>query len=171
LPRWSGSARPRIGAIVAFLLLFFVLQSLWGFARGSRIEHLVIDQATAGVAAQLINWLTPGVNAVAEGSRVNAAGGGINILNGCEGTEVLFLLLPALWVAPLGWRRRLIGCLLGTVWVFALNQVRVVTLFYAHRSDMGLFDLLHGVVAPLVLIVLVTAFFAAIVRLDPQTAR
>jgi exosortase/archaeosortase family protein len=165
----EGAAQRRWAAIplrslALFLAMFLVLQTGWESLRGSAIEHLVIDDATAGSAAWLIRTLTPSIPAVAQGSHVTAPGKGINILNGCEGTEVLFLLLPALCVATLTWRRRLMGFLIGTALVFVLNQVRVVSLFYALRSDPQLFDALHGTVAPLLLVLSVTAFFALYTR-------
>lgn len=51
---------------------------------------------------------------------------GINILNGCEGTEVFFLLASALLVAPpIAWRARLTGLLPGCLQVFALNRLTI----------------------------------------------
>ena len=57
------------------------------------------------------------------------------------------------------WRARLGGVLVGTVLVFVLNQGRILALFYAYRSDKPLFDLLHGTLAPLLLIALSALFF------------
>jgi hypothetical protein len=43
--------------------------------------------------------------------------------------------------------------------VFALNQTRIVGLFYAFRHDREQFDLLHTVVMPLVMVLVLGAFF------------
>jgi len=142
-----------------FLGLFTLLQSGWHAARGTAIERFVIDQATVRTAAWLIESLAPGIGVQATGSRLRAPGGGINILNGCEGTEVFFLLASALLVSPIRWRARLTGLLAGGVLVFVLNQGRVLALFHAYRLDRELFDTLHGLVSPLLLIVATAAFF------------
>lgn len=145
--------------IGVFALVFVLLQSAWSFARGTTIEHIAVAQATVVPATWLVNQLTPGVHATAVRTSIRAAGGGINVLNGCEGFEVLFLLIAALTVTPMTWRRRVLGLLAGTLLVWLLNQGRILVLFYASRADKDLFALLHGTVAPLVMIVVVTIAF------------
>jgi exosortase family protein XrtM len=145
--------------VVFFLALFATLQLLYGSAKGTWVERLVIDQATVQTAAWLINTLDPAIGVQASGSRLRAPGGGINVLNGCEGTDMAFLMIAAMLVAPQSWRARVAGLLVGTGLVFVLNQARVVTLFYAFRTDKVLFDTLHGIVAPLLLIIGAAAFF------------
>lgn len=147
--------------IVLFIVVFVALQALWLAAAGSFVERMVIDKATVQVATTWIHLLTPDLPVFAAGPRLTAPGGGINVLKGCEGTDVLFLLLAAFAVADLSWRRRLIGVLLGATLVYLLNQARVVALFYAYRQDKALFDLLHGTLGPLVLVVVVGLFFFA----------
>jgi len=144
-----------------FLAAFALLQGLWGATRGTIVERFVIDHMTVGSAVMLINVFTPQVNAVAVGTRIRAPGGGINILNGCEGVEVLFLLIAALCVIPLPLPRRLLGLGAGVLFVFVINQLRILALFYAYRADKTLFGLLHGTVAPIVLIALTVLFFLA----------
>lgn len=145
---------------LTLLVVFVALQIAYGAARGTWVERLVIDTLTVKPAASLIRIFSPEVAVRAEGTRLKAPGGGINILNGCEGTEVMFLLYAAFVAAAmLPWRARIAGLLVGTVFVYGLNQVRILALFYAYRSDRALFDLLHGTVAPLALIVLTTLYF------------
>ena len=145
--------------VAGFVAIFVALQWGYGASRGGKLEQLVIHEATVKTAVLLIGWITPEVGARADGPRIKAPGGGLNVLNGCEGTDVLFLLCAAMLVAPIAWRARLLGLAVGLPLVFALNQGRVLALFYAFRDDRALFDLLHGALAPLLLIVAVGAFF------------
>lgn len=147
--------------VLLFIVGFVALQSLWIAAGGSAVERMVIDKATVEVAATWVRLLTPEVPVAAVGPRLTAPGGGINVLKGCEGTDVLFLLLAAFAVADLSWRRRLAGMMLGAMLVYLLNQARVVALFYAYRQDKALFDLLHGSLGPLLMVVVVGLFFFA----------
>ena len=64
-------------------------------------------------------------------------------------------------VAPMPWRARLAGLAAGAVWVFALNQGRVIALFYAFRFDRDLYATLHGAVTPLLMALAAGAFFFA----------
>jgi exosortase/archaeosortase family protein len=144
---------------LVFLAIFVLLQSSWTAASGTLIERLVIDQATVAAAAMWVRTLTPDVAAVATGATLTAPGGGINVLKGCEGTEVVFLLIAAFAITRLSWRERLGGAVIGTVFIYLLNQVRVIALFYAYRQDPVLFDQLHGTLGPLVMVLLVGAFY------------
>ena len=153
--------RPLGLTVMLFLGAFALLQWGWNEARGTWIEQLVIDQMTVKTAVALINAVDPAIEVQAVGSRLKATGGGINILNGCEGIEVVFLLASAMLVAPIAWRARLLGLGVGSIVVFLLNQGRVIALFYAFRGNRALFDTLHGVIAPLLLILAAGAFFIA----------
>lgn len=151
-----------------FLLGFFVLQLGWNQARGTRLEHWVIDCATVRTSVALINTLTPRVSAVARGPSILAPDGGINVRNGCEGTEVLFLLIAALLAYPFSWRLRVVGAVAGAGYVFLVNQVRLLALFYSIRSDRSLFNQLHGVIAPLALILCTLMFFLVLRTWDQR---
>ncbi len=143
----------------AFIGVFMLLQAAWEAARGSWIERLWVNELTVRSAAWLINGLTPQANASPQGTRIVAPGGGLNVLFGCEGTDVVFMLTAALVVFALPWRSRLLGLAAGLLWVFVLNQWRIVALFYSFRTDRELFDLLHTTAAPLLMIVLTGLFF------------
>ena len=147
------------GRLLAFLGAFTAQQLGWQALRGSLAEQLVIHWGTVVPAAWLVDILTPGAQARAVGFSLVAPGGGLNILNGCEGMETLFLLVAAFLVAPLPGRLRWQGLLLGTVVVFVVNQLRILTLFYVFRADANWFDPLHGTVTPIAVVLLVAAYF------------
>lgn len=158
-PAFPLKRRGLVQQALWFLFAFALLHGLWNVIRGTSAERLAVDILIVKSATAFINALTPSVNAAAAGARILAKGGGINISSGCEGTEALFLLIAAIFACPFGWRVRVIGMLLGTLLIFALNQIRIVSLFYAYRYDQGWFDLLHHKVAPLALIAAGSMFF------------
>lgn len=151
---------------LVILLCMYGLQWTWGLARGTGIEHMVIDQATVQTAAALIRHIDPDLQVTPQGARLIAPGGGLNVYNGCEGTELLFLLIAALAAYPFSWRWRLIGLGTGVVFVFVLNQARLLLLFYSFRADRMLFAQLHGLIAPLLLMMLTLAFVAWLIHQD-----
>ena len=144
-----------------FLLLFMALQLGWQAVRGGAVERAVIHGGIVVPAAFLVNVLTPAIGAHAVDFTLQASGGGLNIQNGCEGLEVLFLLFAAFVVAPLDWRSRWHGLLLGSVVVLVINQARILVLFYAYRADRALFDPLHAAITPIAMVLLVYAYFYA----------
>lgn len=162
--------RPLWRSLAIFALSFFALQFGWSQARGTRLERWVIDGATVQTSVALVNVLTPQVAATARGPNVWAAGGGINVRNGCEGTEVLFLLLAGLLAHPFSWRARVLGLLGGSALIFLANQARLLALFYSVRNDPALFAYLHGLVTPLLLVACTLGFFIALLGWDLRQA-
>ncbi|MHB1186969.1 exosortase/archaeosortase family protein [Thiobacillus sp.] len=150
--------------LALFIGVFAVLQWAWGEARDTWVERLVIHEATVKPAAAMVQAMTPEANARPVAASIKAPGGGLNILNGCEGTEVMFLLIAAFAAVRMDWRQRLIGLALGLVLIFALNQARILALFYAFRNERSLFDLLHTTVLPAVLIAAVALYFYAVLH-------
>jgi exosortase/archaeosortase family protein len=148
-----------LGRGLIFLLSFAALHLCWESVRGTILESWVVHNGTVVPATELIQLLTPDVQAHAAAFSIRAAGGGINLLNGCEGVDALFMLLAALIAAPVSWAARWRGALWGTLMIFGLNELRVLVLFYAYRSDPGLFYSLHANVMPIILVLLICAYY------------
>ncbi len=144
---------------LVFLFAFCVLQFSYQAGRDGLVEHLVIDVATVYPSTALINFIDPDKHAVASGQRILSPHGSLSILNGCEGTETLFLLAAAIAAFRASWRSKLKGLLLGTVLVYCLNQARIVVLFFAARENRSWFEMIHGYIAPSLIIVLCSLFF------------
>jgi exosortase/archaeosortase family protein len=149
------------GRAVVFIVIFCALQLGWQALGGTWVQRLIVDEITVGSAVALVNTVTPTVHAQALGTAVHAPGGGLKIVNGCDGTETWFLLCAAFVVAPLTARARVAGLALGTLVVFGVNELRILALFYTNRSDPELFNLLHAFVGPIAVIVVVAGFFYA----------
>ncbi|MCD6707744.1 MAG: archaeosortase/exosortase family protein [Thiobacillus sp.] len=150
--------------LAIFVGVFAVLQWSWNAVRGTWVERLIVHEATVKPAAALIQIISPEAHAQPVATSIKAPGGGLNILNGCEGTEIMFLLVAAFSAVRLGWQQRLTGLALGLVLIFVLNQARILALFYTFRNERSLFDLLHTTVLPAVLIAAVALYFYAVLH-------
>jgi len=151
--------RRHLPRVLLFIVVFVALVALWGMARGTALERILIDTLTVRPAVSLINAIDSSAAAVASGIRILSPVGNLNIRNGCDGSEIMFLLFAAFLIAPISWRRRLSGLSVGMALVFSLNQLRITLLFFAIRSDYALFDLLHTTAAPLILIAITAIYF------------
>lgn len=152
--------------LVVFVATFGLLYGLMRWAGG--FERWFIEGLTVPTAVGLINLLgLAGEPVAASGSRIVAPGGGLNVLQGCEGLDVLGLWIAAVAAGPFTWRGRLLGWTLGTVVVFALNQVRLLSLFDLFRSHRPWFGDAHGLWWPLVLVAAVFLLFLGWQRLFP----
>ncbi len=158
---FQHSARALSVRAICFAVVFTALQLGWQSLHDTPMENFIIHTCTVLPAAHLIQFLTPQVHVQAIRFTLLAPGGGLNVLNGCDGLEALFLLFSAFAVAPLPWKPRAVGALLGIPLVYSLNQVRILVLFYAYRHNHGLFDSLHGTVAPILVILCVVGYFYA----------
>ncbi len=150
---------PAAARVLAFGLVFLAL--LVGYVALPGAERFVIERLTVQAAAGLLDVWDATLGVQARGAELVAPGGGLRVLEGCEGTDVALLLTSAMITAPLAWRRRLAGAAAGLMFVWLLNQARVVTLFYAWRHDRVLFEALHGLVLPVVLVLAAGLFFVA----------
>lgn len=153
------SSRRSVVFALGFLIVFGVLYGLYAAARGTLVERVMIDILTVRTSAVLINWISPEEAVTATSHRLVSAKARLSILNGCEGTESLLLLIAAIAAFAAPWRAKLAGMLVGAVAIYFLNQVRIVALYYALRHDRAWFEALHGFVAPTLIILIAALFF------------
>lgn len=151
--------RQPLRLILIFLAVFFALQYAWEMSRDTWVERAVIDHATVVPAAWLINALGTAAPVHADAYRIVSPLARLNIRNGCEGLETLFLLVAAFFSQPFPWKARLWGIGLGTLLVYGLNQARIVILWHAWLDQRSLFGVLHGTVLPLAMIAVCLAYF------------
>lgn len=95
-----------------FAALFLTLFTLaWSSAQGTALERLIIEQTTVATSARLIAWIAPGEEVRAEGARLVSTRARLSVLNGCDGTESVLLLVSAVLAFPVAWRRKPVGVL------------------------------------------------------------
>ncbi len=151
----TGPLPPKIFGlrfIALFLGIFAIFSFAWSGTRGSAVERLVIDQTTVAAGAWIIDRISPEEGVRAEGPRLISPKVRLSVLNGCEGTESILLFAAAVLAFPAPWRKKPAGLLLGLVWVFLLNQVRIVSLFFILRHRPQWFEAMHGTIAPIFII-------------------
>jgi exosortase/archaeosortase family protein len=156
--------------LAVFLGVFAGFELTWQQLRGTAVEYAVIHFGTVRPAAGIVDFLSPELHVRAVGFSVRAVGGGVNVLNGCEGFDAVFLLVAAFAAAMLPLRAKLRGLLLGIPLALLVNQLRIVILFYAYRRDPALFDFLHAAAAPVVIVVAIACYFDSWLRRYPHHA-
>lgn len=139
----------------AFLLAY----AAWATAPAG-MQRFFLERLTVAPAAALVNLVSPAESAAAQGPALVSPRARLSVREGCDGLDAMLLLAAALIAAPRGWRARRIGLAGGLLLLYALNQARIVALWFALRHDREVFTLLHGIVAPAVLAGAACAFFA-----------
>ncbi len=161
---WPKEEKPKqsntlIKQAFCFIVLFILLQASWQALRDNDIGHFVRGTLTVRPAVEMIHFITPTIPARAVGNQILAPGGGLVIKIGCEGVEALFILIAALLSVPMTGRAKLRGVINGSLLIYAVNEVRILVLFYAFRTDKALFQLIHVAIAPLLIIAIAGAFY------------
>jgi len=159
----SDRRRTRFGVIyvVLFLAIFGALDYGYYLTRGTVVEHLLIDTLTVRPAAAVINAVVPAVTARASGNSLFTQFGSVNILEGCEGSDGMFLLIAAVLPFPARRLSKLIGVIGGVSLMYAMNQLRIVAIVLSLRWHRDWFASLHGLIAPTCIVVVGCIFFFA----------
>jgi exosortase family protein XrtM len=144
-----------------FLMLFLVLFAGCETLRGTSTERFVVDGLFVMPAAALVNSVSSGERVTTAERQLASPGARLNVLRGCEGIETILLVAAAVLAFPAGWRQRATGLLIGTSLAYGLGIARLALLYLSLRFAPQLFELLHGVVAPLVPVALLALFFMA----------
>lgn len=154
------NARPLLRFVLFFLSIFLLLQWAYQALADTAAYHFYLETLTVRPSVWLIHLLAPQDGVLARANRLVWSGGGLSVYNGCDGVEVMQLLVAAFVAVSGPWRQRLLGAVYGLLLIYALNQVRIVALYFAARHDRAWFELVHGLVGPLLIIALTTLFFA-----------
>lgn len=147
------SRKNEMGFAAGFLALFGALHYGYSLCQGTPLEHLLIDTLTVKPSAGLIDALSPGERVQAVGHRLVSPTVSLNVLRGCEGMEGMLLLASAFlacFTKP--FTARLLGTAVSVVLLYALNQLRLCTLYFTARYDRPMFPLIHGYVGPTVIV-------------------
>jgi exosortase H (IPTLxxWG-CTERM-specific) len=140
------------------IVVFFVLLTNSFFAQK------VIEPFTRFVAfcsSQILNVF--GSWTSVSGTNLSSKDFGINIVYGCNGAFATAILLSGIIAYPSRMKEKLMGILIGIPAIFAINQVRVISLFLLGRKYPGVFEEVHVYVwQPIIIIfaILVWDFWA-----------
>ncbi|MGD8569867.1 MAG: archaeosortase/exosortase family protein [Gammaproteobacteria bacterium] len=145
--------------VVLFLAFFSMFSVCYSFARGTVVEEIVVDELTVKPSAGVIGFFSKNLEVHPEGHRIISNRLRLTILNGCEGTESMFLLAAAVLAFPSSVRHKMIGLLAGVGFVYILNQIRIASLFYALLYDRDVFHFIHSLAGPTLIVFLIGGFF------------
>jgi len=153
------SYKKEIQFLFLFVFLMAFLNFLYFLCGGSFVEDFVLSQITARPAFAIITFLTPGEQAVLNGTSLNSPHVNFEIVRGCEGMEGMLLLISAMSAFSIPWKDKLKGILYGLLFIYVFNLLRIVGLFYLITYYAGAFSFAHLFVGQSIMVVLVAVFF------------
>jgi len=148
---------------IRFLFLFVILMAFLNFlyflCGGTFIEDFVLSRITARPVFAVISLLTPGEQAVLDGTHLTSPQVNFEIVRGCEGMEGMLLLISAMLAFSIPWKDRLKGIVYGLLFIYVFNILRIVSLFYLVSHYAGAFGFAHLFVGQSIMVFLVAVFF------------
>lgn len=153
--------RRRIRPEALFLLKFLGLLAVFFLAVAPKPMNERLVEPFTGLVAKgggvFLNLLGQDVRMV--GTAIVSARFGVNIRNGCNGLETVFIFAAAVLAFPAPWKKRLAGLVAGTVLIQAFNLVRIASLFLIGVFFPKLFEESHIVVWQILVILFGVAIF------------
>lgn len=67
----------------------------------------------------------------------------VQVAEGCDPLQPIAIFAAAVLAMPVGWKRRIVGLLVGVAALLALNLVRIASLFLIGAADPDLFEIMH----------------------------
>lgn len=147
-----------------YVLSILAYNASYGFTRDVLIHHLQVRPA-----AWMLQVTLPGQQVTCSAASISTAALRLDIMRGCDGVEAWLLLITALAVFPMPLAHRLRSMAYGTLLIFGLNLLRIVSIFHLVLRRPEWFELAHGLVWQSIM-VLAAALFV-LVRLSPDEAR
>jgi len=145
---------------IRFLLAFALLASAFEASRGTGFERFVVERLTLAPVTMLINRITPTEQVRLTGRTLLCAhGSSLRVTRGCEGIELLLLLVAAVLAFPACWEARWRGLAIGCALTYLLSLARLLALHYTLRYSPTAWNLLHGLILPLAPIALIMLYF------------
>lgn len=135
-PGWRRAAAS-IGSGAAVVVALFCVLS-------SDAATSAVRRSFAVATSFVLNAL--GHRTVAQGTDILSSSFGISVVTSCTGLFVTGLFLVAVAAFPASWKARLVGAAIGLVGLFALNVVRLASLYYIGLHWPVAFNSMHQVV-------------------------
>jgi exosortase family protein XrtM len=149
---------------------FAVLMGAFEASRGTAFERFLVEDLILVPTTHFINAITPQEHVELTGRTLASAGGNLRVTRGCEGVEMLFMLVAGILAFPATWKRRAQGLVFGSILAYVLSVTRLMVLHYILRYSPIAWEALHGLVLPLGPIILMALYFSHWIQGEAQAA-
>lgn len=161
----------RVGRVIRWLVLWLVLcvagimvyNASYPYTRDVLIHHLQVKPA-----AWLIQHLHPSLSVAVREAAIAGGGVELSIMRGCDGVEAWLVMFTALVAFPAPVMRRIRGFVYGTLLIFSLNLLRIVSLFFWALIKPAWFHVAHGMIWQTIM--LLSALVFVLIWMEERTS-
>lgn len=151
--------RPQLSFLLIFVLGYAALDWCYRQVPDQILAEHIYRWGINQVAANIINAAAPAAQVKVDAHRLVSPGVTLEVVRGCDGSGLLFLLVSAVIAFGASWPRKLLGLLAAAALVYVLNEVRVVALYFVLVNNPTWFVPLHASIIPLLTITLSALFY------------
>ena len=166
LQPWWKDKNPVLLFVLGFIVIISVLYVGKVFIDQGAYQPIL--QFNAQIAHFILSIV--GLQTAVSDATISSDRFSMTVVNGCDATDAVMIFLAVVLAFPSRWKDKLIGCLVGTAFLFTVNVFRVIILFIVGIYYPDWSELMHIEVMQFVFILLALACFALWIKWTYRTA-
>ena len=145
--------------ILIFIALFTLFEVSYFFIPIEYLNNKIYPLLITEPCSAIINLISGNTNVIARNSFIQSSTANLQIVRGCDGSGVLFLLLAAVLAFRVNIKYKLIGVIGGILFVYVINTIRIVFIYFIVSEHNEYFVEFHSLIAPTIIIILTSIAF------------
>lgn len=115
-----------------------------------------LNKITAYLSGEILKLITP--DTVVRGTHISAGRFTVNVISECSAIHLIALMASFVYAFPSKTVEKLYGIFIGSLFLFALNIMRIAFITITGKHFPGIFDVAHVYLGQLVMIVITICF-------------
>lgn len=145
--------------LLLFMAIFLCIDSCYFLFGEAFLQTFIASVITAKPIASIINLITPAEQMIHKANVVFSKHVSFSVVGGCDGVESILIIVSALCAYKMRLKDKLIGMLLGVMFIYSLNIMRIIGLYYTARHNRPFFHIAHTYLGQTFIIVMACIFF------------
>lgn len=151
---------PQVLFVLAFVIVYGLLHSVYFKIPDEFLHTFVYYHGIVAPGADIIRIAAPQEGVRGFENLLSSPRASLEVVRGCDGAGMVFLLIAAILAFSATLRRKLLGILGAVLLIYLLNLLRIVGLYFVAAYRQEWFLPLHVYFVPTFLIVVSCIYFA-----------
>ncbi len=147
--------------VILFIILFAVFEGLYFLVPIDYLNNTLYPLLITEPCTAIINFFNGDSSVVARNSFIQSRTANLQIVRGCDGSGVLFLLIAAILAFNTSLKNKFVGIISGILFVYIVNTIRIIFIYYIVSHYKQYFVEFHSLIAPSIIILLTSMAFIA----------
>jgi len=147
--------------LVLFLGFYGGLHTLYFMIPDSVLRETIYHFGLVEVCVGIINMAASGEYVIAHSNLLQSAKTTLEIVRGCDGIGTIMLIVSAIAAFSTNLKNKLVGLVLGVVFLYCMNLIRIIVLYFVSAYHSDWFTAVHTYFAPSMIVITGCLFFLA----------